>query len=434
MTGVERVALIAAVLVGGVLLVSGGAKLFDRRGTREAVQALGVPLAAPVAVLLAPVEIALAVLLQPPSTGRPAAGAALVLLTAFTVVLVANLLTGRRPQCGCFGGLGSSDVSWRSVGRNGVLLVAAALATGDRAAVSPGDVVLGIALVVGLIAGEQWLSRRALAADDTRQAAELEQGLSRVSLAEHAPAVAPPIAATDLHGAGVTLPGLLERGQPLLLVLLNPGCGPCLRLAPSIVRWHEDYADRLTVAVLTTGTADHVAQSLGPTGTLCVALLPDHDVLEAYGFQGAPGAVLIAPDGRFASPVAAGDTSVRRLLAEGLTGRAAAGQPEAGVDALTSSSRPAARDTVTTRTADGTTALVDEATGSTVEVDVLGGLVWQCLDGVSTLETVVDDLAAVFGADPAVVAVDVLALVRTFGEAGLLAGVAAGPSDPAPIS
>ena len=55
--------------------------------------------------------------------------------------------------------------------------------------------------------------------------------------------------------------------------------------------------------------------------------------------------------------------------------------------------------------ADGTTALVDEATGSTVEVNVLGGLVWQCLDGVSTLEAVVDDLG----------------------------GVAAGPSDPAPI-
>ena len=43
-----------------------------------------------------------------------------------------------------------------------------------------------------------------------------------------------------------------------------------------------------------------------------------------------------------------------------------------------------------------------------MEVNVLGGLVWQCLDGVSTLEAVVDDLDD-------------------------LAGVAAGPSDPAPI-
>ncbi len=57
---------------------------------------------------------------------------------------------------------------------------------------------------------------------------------------------------------------------------------------------------------------------------------------------------------------------------------------------------------------------------------VLGGtgtLVWQCFDGAGTLAEIASDLSEAFGAPFEVVAEDVLALTRSLGRAGLIAGV-----------
>ena len=55
----------------------------------------------------------------------------------------------------------------------------------------------------------------------------------------------------------------------------------------------------------------------------------------------------------------------------------------------------------------------------------IGTIVWQCFDGAVSLDELIADLAGAFGADPDVVANDVVELSRALGRSGLLEGVTA---------
>src|SRR5688500_687326 len=57
-------------------------------------------------------------------------------------------------------------------------------------------------------------------------------------------------------GATASLTGLLARGNPLLLVFSDAQCSACRDLAPDLVRWQRDDADRVTVAAVASGGAD----------------------------------------------------------------------------------------------------------------------------------------------------------------------------------
>ena len=119
-------AVVAAVVLGAVLLLSGAAKL--AAGPRWAAQAsaLGSPaIAVPVVPWL---EVALGALLI---TGvwRPAVAlAAAAMLAVFTALLVVRLAQGRRPPCACFGAWSTRPVGPGSVARNVVLIALALLA------------------------------------------------------------------------------------------------------------------------------------------------------------------------------------------------------------------------------------------------------------------------------------------------------------------
>ena len=72
---------------------------------------------------------------------------------------------------------------------------------------------------------------------------------------------------------------------------------------------------------------------------------------------------------------------------------------------------------------DDESVLLDPATGSSHLLDAPGTLIVQCLDGVSTIGEIADDIADELGLDRATIENDVLTLVRTLGEQGLLQGV-----------
>jgi peroxiredoxin len=55
----------------------------------------------------------------------------------------------------------------------------------------------------------------------------------------------------------------------------------------------------------------------------------------------------------------------------------------------------------------------------------IGTIVWQCFDGAASLDELIADLVEAFGADPDVVAGDVVELSRALGRTGLLDGVTA---------
>lgn len=89
-------------------------------------------------------------------------------------------------------------------------------------------------------------------------------------------------------------------------------------------------------------------------------------------------------------------------------------------DQLNGSSTPGRRSTVTSVELDRESVLYDAATESIHQLNAPATLVWACLDGVGSLDDLIDDIVAASGADGAVVRGDVLALVRQFAAQGLL--------------
>jgi thiol-disulfide isomerase/thioredoxin/uncharacterized membrane protein YphA (DoxX/SURF4 family) len=446
----QTFALVCRLALAAVLMVSAVAKLSDPTGTREAVTAFGLRARAGtlVALVLAPVELAVAVLLLPGATAPLGAALALALLAVFSTVVTVHLVRGSRPACNCFGRIGSSDISGRTLLRNAALAGLAVVGllgepVGPAVFVQeqPAGVVVGVLAAAGLMAAAVLLAellggRRATAEQDRTAAVELADALTGGGQAHGA---APAFELPDLRGGTTTLDSLRAAGLPLLLVFLTPGCGPCKRLRPAVVRWAEVYGRRLQVAIVSTASPE--ANRLAFPGGDVPVLLDDGTTRTAYAVAGTPGAVLVDADGLLRTPVAYGEPAVRRLLTAGLCRESA--EPVAGPVAaeapaasLTLRSRPAPRPMVTTRTVESEgrseTVAVDETSGASLSLDVIGGLVWSCLDGVSTLEEIVDDLAGVFGAPRDQVAVDVLELVRSLGRHGLLVGIAPEADAPTP--
>ena len=111
----------AGALVGIVLLAAGVAKLTSRGWPGQA-DALGAPAWAIRSTPFAEIVIGAALV----AGVDYAAVAAIVLLVAFTVLLVRALARGVKTPCACFGSLRTRPVTWWSVARN-VALVALAI-------------------------------------------------------------------------------------------------------------------------------------------------------------------------------------------------------------------------------------------------------------------------------------------------------------------
>jgi uncharacterized membrane protein YphA (DoxX/SURF4 family)/thiol-disulfide isomerase/thioredoxin len=335
---VEIVLIAARLLLAAVFAVAGLAKLFDRRGLREALREFGLP--APVAVVLPAVEIGVAVALLLPRTGWWAAVAAMLLLLAFTAVVARSLARGRAPDCNCFGRLSSGPVGRDTLVRNGVLAAVAAvvIAAGPTRA-APGALAwlpgldpwqsAGIAagvLASVVVAFEGWLL-----VNLTRQNGRLldrvvamEAAMDRRELPllaesnghRHEPSVrvgdpAPSVRLRDLDdGADVELS---ERWSGLTAVLFwSPDCGFCQQMLPDLRAWEaERPVDAPALLVISGGSAeDNRAMSL----TSPILLDGAFAAGRAFGANGTPQAVLVDGNGLIASPLAAGATAVQRLL------------------------------------------------------------------------------------------------------------------------
>lgn len=313
-------------VVAAVLLAAGLPKLFDRRGLREAAESLGAPawLAALSGVVLAPLEVALGIGLLVGVSAWWAALGALALFVAFTVLLVSNLMQGRRPACHCFGQASAEPISWWSVVRNGLVLLALAVVVfANPADAGPGvvawasdelrdpSVLRGAVAALGLLALAQTaviagLLRRpsaAVAGGDAHDHSGLAIGTT-----------APAFSVKTLEGKRVTLTDLLARAQRTLLVFTDPGCGPCNALMPELAEWQESAGGAVTVAVIASGSAEENRAKAEEHG-IEVLLQKGAEVATAYRYQGTPGAVVVEADGTIGTEVAAGAPAIRQLLA-----------------------------------------------------------------------------------------------------------------------
>jgi peroxiredoxin len=181
-----------------------------------------------------------------------------------------------------------------------------------------GVAVLAVAVMV--LAVEGWLTVQLLR-HNARMRARL--ALSRnPANAELAPAAtvlavgsqAPNFQLRTLDGGKVTLDGLRGDGRAVMLLFVEPDCGPCSALLPDIARWQTEYAPSISFALISSGSAKANRAKIGGSAVTQVLLQSNFEVAEAYQVSGTPSAVIVHPTGILGSPLAGGPDQIRALL------------------------------------------------------------------------------------------------------------------------
>jgi peroxiredoxin len=338
-------------VLAGVFLIAGAAKLADLAGSRRAVAGFGVPqrMVGVAGVGLPVAELAVAGALLVSESVRFGALGALLLLVVFVVGIAVVLRRGTEADCHCFGQLHSAPIGWRTLVRNVVLAAAAAFvvlagwhdpgisATAWVAGLSAGwGAALGLGLLLVLVlAFSAWFSLQLLS-QNGRIFARLEAieaaiggsaetlepggelgaalgaglGAGGLPVGSPAPGFTLPSTDGDRHALGP----LLASGVPLLLVFSDAGCGPCDALLPDVARWQLEYAQQLVVAVIASGDPDRNRAKAERHELARVLLQSEREVSDSYQAHGTPMAVVIGADGLIQSPTVGGADAIRMLV------------------------------------------------------------------------------------------------------------------------
>jgi len=327
--------LIARLLMAVVFAVAGMAKLFNVDGARKSMADFGFPspLVSPAARLLPAMELLLAVALIPVASARWAAIGVLILLLLFIGAIAINLARGRRPDCHCFGQIHASPVGWKTIVRNSALALLAVFVIWRAPDNVPGfsilwvglagsqSALLGLAIAVVLLAVLQMWSLLHVLRQNGRLLLRLETLESRAGAPpEPAPAglpvdtPAPAFSLENLNGETVTFENVRAQGKPVLLFFSEPGCGACDAALPELAQWQREFAERISIVPIGTGSAESNRAKVGKHNVRNLLLQKKRETAEAYRIEGTPGAVLIT-GGLIASPVASGIDAIRALVA-----------------------------------------------------------------------------------------------------------------------
>jgi thiol-disulfide isomerase/thioredoxin/uncharacterized membrane protein YphA (DoxX/SURF4 family) len=308
------------IALSAIFGVAAATKLMDPRGTREAVKNFGAPepLAPSFSIALPIVELAIAAGLLFTNTTFLSALAALAVLLMFIVAIGVNLAQGRTHDCHCFGQLYSRPLGWPTLARNVIFALGAAVVLW-QAGTTPGSSIPG---TVAQFNASQWLMLAGAIAVMVAVLVYLQR--RQKHLATQTPAapkglpldsVAPPFELAAYAGGTISLMQLLAYGKPLLLIFTNPTCGPCVVLFAEVKEWQQAHRDQLTIALISFGTIKENFVNVARNGLGQVLLQQQREVAEKYGANVTPTAVVVNPDGRIASQVAAGADEIRALLA-----------------------------------------------------------------------------------------------------------------------
>jgi thiol-disulfide isomerase/thioredoxin/uncharacterized membrane protein YphA (DoxX/SURF4 family) len=331
-----------------VFLIASVAKLVNNREARQTLVGFGVPswFVAPLSWGLPLLETALATALLIDISARWGAAGALTLLAVFTVVIARALRKGVTPPCRCFGQLSRSVTGWRTLARNVILLVIAAMLVGfgpgvdwllpllssSSDAVPPQQIIELLAIAVCALMLFQLIRQqgRVLTRLESMQAYLVpspENDDQSIALTRgNAPyppldlgvpiatgSDAPKFWTNNILGARVGLEGLLDRGRDVVLLFQHTQCGPCIALAPEIADWQRKWAEQFDIVVLLDGKVDstHIG-SLDPE-----YLWKDEgaSIAASYGVYGTPSAVIVRHDGKLSSRPQGGADKIRALIA-----------------------------------------------------------------------------------------------------------------------
>lgn len=313
--------------LAAVFVVSAVAKIRDRAGSRQAVEAFAVPspLVGLVAAGLPVTELLCALLLVlPDPLATTGAVASLVLLAGFTVAVVAQLVRGNHPACHCFGSMGESEgIGWGTVARNAGLILLAVLPLAGAGSLSwvgapllALEPVAALLLLVGVLAAAalvvMGLTIRTLVQRYGAVLVRLDTLEQTTGLVPPPPA--PDFTLPDLHGEEVALTDSLGDGRSALLVFISPGCSMCDELLPDLLQWQQDPAHPVRVLVLSEGSVQANQAKVADVGDVEV-LVAERELSAAYAVQGTPAAVVVTPDALLGSVPVHGVGAVRDLHA-----------------------------------------------------------------------------------------------------------------------
>lgn len=333
---------LAMLLLAGVFALAAIAKLSDRAGSIKAVTDFGVAaaVARPLSLVLPMVELLVTVLLVMPRATLWGGIGALALLSGFTIGIVVNLARGRAPDCHCFGQLHSAPIGWQTLLRNALLAACAVLVvwqgrdeTGFSALQTLSELGtfqraggLFAAVAVAAFVAQGWVilhlyrqHGRILLRLDGCETALRDSGLlvatnPHTQLGLAVGFDAPSFEISVVSGGTTTLEQLRGFGRPVLMIFSDPGCSPCNALMPDISRWEREYADTVTIAVISTGSVEaHRAKTFG-YGLKHVLLQRDREVAAKYLVSATPSALLIRTNGTIGSSVAMGAEAIGRLV------------------------------------------------------------------------------------------------------------------------
>lgn len=308
----DTVVLGVRVGLAAIFAVAAVGKLLDLPGSRRALEGFHVPpaLVRPFSVMLPLAEASTAVALLVQPAARWGAVAALWLLAAFVLGIATAMARGEAPDCHCFGQISSSPAGWKTLARNALLAVPAALVVAHGPGTGIGRwidthsaaelvaVLTGAAtLLLSAAVLRLWLQNRDLRSELSRAQA----GLSAFPAGLPVGARAPRFSLPDLEGNVVSLEGLLALGKPVALMFVSPNCAPCQWMMPDLARWQTTLADRLTIALLATGGKADIRQLAEAHGLRNVLLQKEYEVYEAYLARATPSGVVVAPDGTIGS-------------------------------------------------------------------------------------------------------------------------------------
>jgi peroxiredoxin len=157
------------------------------------------------------------------------------------------------------------------------------------------------------------LARRAAEAEPRKLRTQRSLDESRVERdGLRAGSPAPAFELSDLNGDTVALDDF--RGQRLLLVFSDPGCGPCNALAPDLARFEREAGDDLAVLMVSRGDAEaNRAKAEEHDFEFPVVLQPGWRISKAYGIFATPVAFLVGREGTIERDVARGPQAILEL-------------------------------------------------------------------------------------------------------------------------
>lgn len=321
------IVLILRVIIIGVLLVSGIAKIPDRKGSEEAMDGFGVPKALiPIGALLLPwVELLLAIGLIFAPTLPWAALATTIMFLVFTLAVWRVVNAKEALDCHCFGQLDSGPVSSVTVGRNAGLTVAAAIiflwAQFQESTHLWEDLTwlrfgIGIvAIVLGAMGWVIWRQRQTVATL-TQRVQELQAAgrMPKPTVEQSFEHVAGDHTLELLDGSTVPAKEAFTRGKPSLLVFVSSHCRACIKIMPDVAEWQQQFGDKMRIVILGVGMKDELQFLSDELKLSEVHLASGGELQEALQIRATPTSILVDHDGYIRQEPALGVDTIRRLV------------------------------------------------------------------------------------------------------------------------